>query len=439
MRVAAWKASREKAEEARTTTQSASSRTAVLKELIKQRSSGRIRGIHGRLGDLGVIDAMYDVAITTACPQLDHIVVDTAETGQRCIEFLRKNNLGRATFLLLDQLAPPKDAQATSEDVPRLFDLVKPKDAQYASAFYSVLRETLLAKDLAQANRVAFGAKRQRVVTLDGNLIETTGLMSGGGAKPQRGGMSAAFKAADDEVSPQELARLDADRDACEKAVRDVQERHKAAVARLSALTAALAAAEMELSKAAMDIRAATAQLESLQEQAKQAKYAQPQHCPPPLSLAKQGYAADVRMSDPWPTRAIAGSPTSRPRRTASGSRSCRTRCCRRWPKSSHRSTRRRAPSRRTSRLSRASCRRLAACACARPRPRSTASTRACRPRTSSLCKRRCSSRRPTRFARMALGVRGAVGGAPRLNRTQSTPAASGEDVGARRVGGRQG
>ena len=273
--MAAWKASREKAEEAKAANQSASSRTAVLKELIKQRSSGRIRGIHGRLGDLGVIDGKYDVAITTACPQLDNIVVDDAETGQKCIEFLRKNNLGRATFLLLDQLGAAKDkAAAAPEDVPRLYDLVKPKDPQFAAAFYSALRETLVAKDLQQANRVAFGSKRLRVVTLDGNLIETTGLMSGGGAKPQRGGMSAAFKATDDEVTPQELAKLEKERDACEQAVRAVQEKRKAAAAQQTQLAAALAAAEMEVSKAAMDVRAAEAQLESLSEQAKQAKYA---------------------------------------------------------------------------------------------------------------------------------------------------------------------
>jgi len=273
-RVAAWKASREKAEEAKNANQNSSARTAVLKELLKQRSSGRIRGIHGRLGDLGVIDAKYDVAITTACPQLDHIVVDTAEVGQKCIEFLRKNNLGRATFLLLDQLAPPREAGQTPENVPRLFDLVKPKDPQYAPAFYSVMRETLVAKDLAQANRVAFGGpKRLRVVTADGNLIETSGLMSGGGAKPQRGGMSSAFKAAEEEVSPQELARLEGERDACEQAVRQVQEKRKAAQAQLAQLTAALGKAELEVSKAEMDIRAAEAQLESLQEQTKQVKY----------------------------------------------------------------------------------------------------------------------------------------------------------------------
>jgi structural maintenance of chromosome 4 len=281
VRATAYKAAREKADEARATTQTAASRSTVLKELLKQRASGRIRGIHGRLGDLGVIDARYDVAVTTACAQLEHIVVDTAETGQKCIAFLRAGGLGRATFLLLDQLGPVRDKAAagtTPEGVPRLFDLVTPKDPIYAPAFYAALRETLVARDLAQANRVAFGGpKRARVVTEDGNLIETTGLMSGGGAKPQRGGMGTAMlrggAGPDDEVTPQALAALDKERDACEAAWRAVQTRLQAAMAQRTPLAAALAKATTEASKAVMDVRAAEAELESLQEQTKQAKY----------------------------------------------------------------------------------------------------------------------------------------------------------------------
>lgn len=54
-------------------------------------------GIYGRLGNLGTIENLekYDVAISTACTRLDNIVVDTMETAQKCIEFLRTNNIGR--------------------------------------------------------------------------------------------------------------------------------------------------------------------------------------------------------------------------------------------------------------------------------------------------------------------------------------------------------
>ena len=55
-------------------------------------------------GDLGAIDEKYDVAISTACGALDHIVVDTINTGQKCVNFLKKNNIGVATFIGLEKM-----------------------------------------------------------------------------------------------------------------------------------------------------------------------------------------------------------------------------------------------------------------------------------------------------------------------------------------------
>lgn len=58
-----------------------------------------------RAGDLGAIDKQYDVAASTACPSLDYIVVDTTTTAQRCVELLRRQSLGVATFLILEKQA----------------------------------------------------------------------------------------------------------------------------------------------------------------------------------------------------------------------------------------------------------------------------------------------------------------------------------------------
>ena len=45
-----------------------------------------------------------------------------------------------------------------------------------------------MAEDLSQANRIAYGAQRYQVITLNGELISTSGAMTGGG-NPQRGKM----------------------------------------------------------------------------------------------------------------------------------------------------------------------------------------------------------------------------------------------------------
>lgn len=61
------------------------------------------------------------------------------------------------------------------ENVPRLFDLIRVQDEAIQPAFYFALRDTLVAKDLEQATRIAYGATRYRVVTLAGQLIDTSG------------------------------------------------------------------------------------------------------------------------------------------------------------------------------------------------------------------------------------------------------------------------
>lgn len=128
---------------------------------------------------MGAIDAKYDVAVSTACGPLDNIVVDNVETAQRCISFLRQNDIGRATFIGLEKQEKfrPQCNQRiqTPENVHRLFDLIRVEDDRVSPAFYYALRNTLVADNLEQATRIAYGAERHRVVTLKGELIETSG------------------------------------------------------------------------------------------------------------------------------------------------------------------------------------------------------------------------------------------------------------------------
>ena len=216
---------RQKADEARASLSSTQSQGNVLSGLMRLKESGRIEGFHGRLGNLGTIDQKYDVAISTACPSLENLVVDSVEVGQQCIDYLRKNNLGRANIILLDRLAK-RDLSAidTPENVPRLFDLVKTKNEIFRSAFFSVLQHTLVAKDLEQANRIAYGARRWRVVTLDGQLIDVSGTMSGGGTRVARGGMSSKLVA---ETSKEQVSKLEVDRDQLEQNFQSHQDKQR--------------------------------------------------------------------------------------------------------------------------------------------------------------------------------------------------------------------
>ncbi|EPZ35653.1 RecF/RecN/SMC domain-containing protein, partial [Rozella allomycis CSF55] len=164
-------------------------RNLIMENIMKEKNSGRIKGIHGRLGDLGMIEEEYEIAICTVCSRLDNIVVDSTESAEKCLEIIKKRNLGRATFIVLDKLDKIK---MKSENLPmnskRLFDLIKPKDEVYLKAFYLALGETLVTDNLNNANKIAFNSgKRYKVVTLDGKIIDSCGTLTGGGNKVIKG------------------------------------------------------------------------------------------------------------------------------------------------------------------------------------------------------------------------------------------------------------
>lgn len=154
------------------------------------------------------------MAVSTACSALDSIVVENVSTAQKCIDFLKRGNVGRATFICLDKLPSFNMSRINApEDAPRLFDLITPSEDKFLPAFYQALSDTLVASDLTQANRIAYGKQRFRVVTLDGQLIDKSGTMSGGGSRKQKGGMSAGgaavnYSDADLEQKNQELDEL---------------------------------------------------------------------------------------------------------------------------------------------------------------------------------------------------------------------------------------
>lgn len=80
------------------------------------------------------------------------------------------------------------------ENVPRIFDLIRVEDSRILAAFYFALHDTLVASDLEQSTRVAYGARRYRVVSLNGDMIEMSGTMSGGGRTQMRGRMGTTVK-----------------------------------------------------------------------------------------------------------------------------------------------------------------------------------------------------------------------------------------------------
>uniref|UniRef100_A0A4W4FNR6 Structural maintenance of chromosomes protein 4 n=1 Tax=Electrophorus electricus TaxID=8005 RepID=A0A4W4FNR6_ELEEL len=166
---------RQKVEEAKSSLSATRSRGKVLDALMQQKHSGKIPGILGRLV------RRPSHAMIHCCNLLCSRVTWGPSTRSMMLPSLQvwEKSMGALT---------------TPENAPRLFDMVKVKDQALRPAFYFALRDTLVAKDLEQATRVAFQKdKRWRVVTLQGQIIEQAGTMTGGGGRVMKGRMGSSI------------------------------------------------------------------------------------------------------------------------------------------------------------------------------------------------------------------------------------------------------
>ncbi|XXG57520.1 hypothetical protein AAC387_Pa03g4653 [Persea americana] len=269
---------RQKVTELLSILESEKSQGSVLKAILHAKESNQIGGIYGRLGDLGAIDAKYDIAISTACSGLDFIVVETTVAAQACVELLRRNNLGVATFMILEEQMPRylhklKEKVHPPEAVPRLFDLVNVADERLKVAFLAALGNTVVAKDLDQATRIAYGGNNEfrRVVTMDGALFEKAGTMTGGGSKPRGGKMGTSIRAS---VSGEAVANAEKELAELVDQLTSIRQMIADAVRCYQASEKAVAHLEMELAKSQTEIESLNAQYGYIEKQLESLKAA---------------------------------------------------------------------------------------------------------------------------------------------------------------------
>jgi len=149
--------------------------------VLEARDKGGIRGIHGTIAELAEVDDKYETALNVAAGQrMQAIVVDSDAVASDCINYLKKNKIGRATFLPLNKMIDGRPrgkailASKTSEGFA--IDLVK-FDEKYRTAFWFVFGDTVIVRNLEEARKLMGGV---RLVTLEGELAEASGAMVGG-------------------------------------------------------------------------------------------------------------------------------------------------------------------------------------------------------------------------------------------------------------------
>mmetsp|Transcript_70922 Transcript_70922/g.114363 ORF Transcript_70922/g.114363 Transcript_70922/m.114363 type:complete len:1372 (-) Transcript_70922:196-4311(-) len=257
-------ATRVKAEEARSEFEQEHFRGRLIKAVYEQSKAGRLKGVYGRLGDLGTINKKYDVAVSTACSMLDAIVVETTEDAQAVIEFIRSQDLGRTTCICMQKIQEKARHMDSFDNAPesasRLLDLIKPEKPEYRVAFFFALGNTLVAKDMDQATRIGLqGKTRHRVVTLAGGLIDTSGTMSGGGGKVASGGMRASIC----RYSPEEVKGLVAAYEQANAKLVSIRQERQALDEALTLTEKEISDIELREQKCTMEVSALTKQMEA--------------------------------------------------------------------------------------------------------------------------------------------------------------------------------
>ena len=170
----------------------------AVKLVMGEADRGSLRNIHGPVAGLIHVPDLYTVAIETALGgAMQNIVVDREEDGKAVIQYLKRRDGGRATILPLSSIRPYDLREAGSLQREPGFvgvaDQLVKFDPKYRNVFSNLLGRVVVMEDLDAAIAAArkYGYKF-RIVTLDGQVLNPGGSMTGGSASRSAGILSRA-------------------------------------------------------------------------------------------------------------------------------------------------------------------------------------------------------------------------------------------------------
>lgn len=181
--------------------------------------------VYGVVAQLGRVAEKFHIALDVAAgAHVSSLVVGDDQVAEHCIQYLREKQLGIATFLPLNKIRPrlPISLQqflGQSGVEGRAVDLVT-YDKKFEDIFSFIFGNTLVVDTISSARKIGVG--QVRMVTLAGDLLETSGSMKGGFRKNKQQGFSFAFAGVETESGPdqatlEDIARLKQELDTVEK------------------------------------------------------------------------------------------------------------------------------------------------------------------------------------------------------------------------------
>ena len=167
-----------------------------VKTVMRESEHGMLKGIHGPVANLVKTEDKFALAIETALgASMQSIIVDTQEQGKAAIEMLKRRDSGRATFLPISTIKGSELKLRPENDEGYLgtaFELVH-FDPKFKSVFSNLLSRTVVAETLGDAVAMSKRHDNQlRIVTLDGQIINAGGSMTGGSSAKNAGILSRA-------------------------------------------------------------------------------------------------------------------------------------------------------------------------------------------------------------------------------------------------------
>lgn len=159
--------------------------SGAVKAVLKQSQSKALPGIHGTLSQLITVDNENSTAIEIALgAAMQNVVVSTESDAKRAINYLKQNNVGRATFLPISAIKPRYMEEKNLDDNFGFVDVASNLvdcDEQYRDIVENLLGRVMVVEDIDCAIAISKRYKnRYKIVTLDGQVMNPGGSMSGG-------------------------------------------------------------------------------------------------------------------------------------------------------------------------------------------------------------------------------------------------------------------
>ncbi len=226
-----------------------------VKAVMRAAAGRRLRGIIGPVAGILTVEKGYETAIETALGfALQNIVVEDQGCARAAIGFLKDERAGRATFLPLDTVQGSRFTGHLTGTAEVAADLVK-CDPRYQHIIDNLLGRIIVVEDLSEASAVAKNlGYRNRIVTLDGQVINAGGSFTGGSTARSVGVFS----------RKQELDELRTRLVKLEKKRADAEKELEARKAEVDNLTAQLSGAEAEGMNASSERLRASLELDRL-------------------------------------------------------------------------------------------------------------------------------------------------------------------------------